>query len=101
MADWDAEPYNSFKKVIKKIFKPSKDQLWNEIKACAKALDVALLMIKSRGMDVKKVWLVENPRTNVVDVAFLLEKEAHFMEKHARQLMRRQQLRKIPLNGVS
>jgi hypothetical protein len=80
VADWDAEPYNSFKKVSKKTFKPSKDQLWDEIKARAKALDIALPRIKSQGMDMKKVWLVENPWTNIVDVAFLLEKEAHFME---------------------
>ena len=80
VVDWDAEPYNSFKKVSKKTFKPSKDQLWDEIEARAKALDIALPRIKSQGMDMKKVWLVENPWTNIVDVAFLLEKEAHFME---------------------
>jgi hypothetical protein len=79
IADWDGKPYNSICKMNKKTFKPTKDQLWDEIESWTHELGVTLPRIKRQGMQEKKEWLSKNPHTNPANIAFLMEKEESFM----------------------
>jgi hypothetical protein len=80
IADWEGEPYMLVKKTNKKTFKPTKEQLWTKVECHADALGLPVPQIKSSGMDVKKEWLANNPHTNQNDIAFLMEKDEHFMK---------------------